>query len=98
MLTQNFYKKYNMGRERFASVIGVGKGSLIKYENDDPTLRKSTKQKIEKSVRVIVKYNLIYPRPWRGFDGRTNILYSHLNKLHYDEYVTKFKLIYEEES
>jgi predicted transcriptional regulator len=86
-----------MGRDRFASVIGVGKRSLLKYEKGDLTLRESTKHRIEKSVRVIEKHNLVHPSPRHGFDSLTNMVYFQLNKADHDEYVEKFKSIYEKD-
>lgn len=98
MNMQQFYVIYNLGKERFAQLFGAGKGSIIKYEKDDPTLRPQTKERIEKAIRVIEKYNLVHPEVRHNFNPVFIGLYRQWNKEEHDKYAAKFKELYEKES
>ena len=97
MNMQRFYKTYNLGRERFASLFGSSVQSVIKYEKGDPTLRLKTKARIEKAIRVIKKYKLIHPKPEHNFTPMFCGLYSYKNERQHVRYVEKFKELYERE-
>lgn len=95
---QRFYVRYNLGKERFARLFGAGKGSILKYEKNDPTLRPQTKERIEKAIRVIEKYNLVHPEVRHNFEPVFMGLCRRLNEEEHDEYAARFKELYEKES
>lgn len=82
-----FYKTYRLGRDHFAELAGVGRRTLIKYENGYP-VRRDAKGRIEKAVEVVEKNNLRCPRytdPGYSSNGRFR-RYEHMAALHrYDE-------------
>lgn len=60
MTMKEFYDKYNLNKYIFGSIAGVGTRSLIKFA-EGQTIRRSTKERIEKAMRVAEKYNLVRP-------------------------------------
>ena len=94
-------REYNLAREHFASLIGVGVKSLYKYEKNDESLRNKTKRKIENGLRVLEKHALIAPK----WDGHVNLtkdffMYDLVRIEHQKEvkkYDAKFKELFEKE-
>jgi DNA-binding XRE family transcriptional regulator len=97
MCISEFYKTYNLGRERFASIIGAGKNSLVKYEKGDPSLSVKTKKKIETAMRIIEDNRLIHPSTIHNFDPIFSDLYRRVNKNNQIAYEENFRRLLERE-
>lgn len=98
MNMQKFYDTYNLCKERFASVCGVSKQSILKYEKDDISLRNDTKHKIEKTIRVIEKYKLKHPQIDHNFSSFMCGFSYQYNIRRHEKYKTKVRTLCEEES
>ena len=60
MTMDEFYKKYNLNKNYFAAMAGVGHKTLDKYAENKP-IREASKERIENAMRVIEKYDLARP-------------------------------------
>ena len=58
-------KRYNLGLEHFARLVGVSKYSVLKYEKDEDSLRYDIRVKIERAIEVIRDNDLVAPK-WVG--------------------------------
>ena len=96
MNMKEFYERYNLNKYDFASMAGVGTRSLIKYEKGEK-IRESTRERIEKAVRVAEKYDLKRPRYdySKGFDRFGGYRHEHRENVH--EYIERFKSLLETE-
>ena len=61
MSMMEFYDKYNLNNENFASIAGVGVKTLKKYI-EGKTIRKDSILRIERAVHIAEKHNLVRPR------------------------------------
>ena len=61
MTMSEFYAEYNLNKYDFASIAGVGKNTLVKFA-EGKNIREDSKARIEKAMRVAVKYNLVRPK------------------------------------
>lgn len=61
MTMNEFYNTYNLNKYNFAELAGVGTKSLIKFAEGKP-IRESTKERIDKAMRVVEKYDLKRPK------------------------------------
>lgn len=87
---KEFYEKYNLSNECFASMAGVGKNSLKKYQQG-LQLKEESKARIEKAMRVVEKHNYVRPKAYRPFYG-----YSTYFRV-VDNYIKEFKKILKKE-
>lgn len=92
-----FYEKFNLNKYEFASMAGVGHRSLVKFANGE-SIRKDTKCRIEKAIRVVEKYNLKRPKfdygLALGFFGHSYKSGFHNDVRRYEE---RFKTLLKEE-
>ena len=58
---KEFYEKYKLSKDTFAPIAGVGKNSLIKFEEGKP-LRADTRARIELAMMVAEKHKLVRPQ------------------------------------
>lgn len=58
---KEFYEKYRLSKDTFAPIAGVGKNSLIKFE-EGKQLRADTRARIELAMKVAEKHNLVRPQ------------------------------------
>ena len=88
-----FYEKYNLNHTYFAEMAHVGVKTLIKYDEGKP-IRSDSRERIEKAIRTVIKYNHIRPRfnsgESLGFFGFT---YRMEFRREMDEYMTKFQTL-----
>lgn len=76
MTLTDFYSKYNLNHTYFASLAHVGVRTLKRYEANQ-NIRAEAKERIEKAMHTIIKYNLIRPKYdqsspfgyWRSWSG-----------------------------
>lgn len=61
MNMKEFYNKYNLNNETFASIAGVGVRTLKKYI-DGKAIREDSRSRIETAIYIAEKYNLVRPR------------------------------------
>ena len=78
---KDFYEKYNFTQQCFASISGVSKNTLIKFANGEK-IRESSKERIEKAMRIAEKYNLIRPKYDRGEALLSDTIYKRV--YHYE--------------
>ena len=97
MNVQDFFKRYNISRERFATVSGVSKLSINKYASEDSTLRNSTRRKIEQAINIIEKHNLVYPEMERNYSPAWCGRYLKENEEKHNRYMETFKALLERE-
>lgn len=85
MNMSRFYNTYNLSEGKLASICGVSKQLIYKYEMEDPTLNEKIKDKIKKVVFVIEKCKLHYPPidNDKRYFGRM----SRFNRVRHDIYV-----------
>ena len=74
-----FYKDFNLSKSEFGEFIGVGAKTLTKYERGEQ-IRQSSKERIEKAIRIVKEHNLVRPR----FKG---------NGARYED-TSKFRILY----
>ena len=58
---QEFYKKYNLNSTYFGEMAHVGARTLRKYSDGEP-IRDDSRERIEKAISVVEKYNCIRPK------------------------------------
>lgn len=76
MTLTDFYSKYNLNHTYFASLTHVGVRTLKRYEANQ-NIRTEAKERIEKAMTTIIKYDLIRPKYdqsstigyWRSWSG-----------------------------
>lgn len=94
---KEFYNKYNLNNETFASIAGVGVRTLKKYI-EGKTIRGDSKMRIEKAIRVAEKYNLVRPRFDYGKGIKEGMWYKSEFHREVRNYEEKFKAAIGEES
>lgn len=61
MNMKEFYNKYNLNKNAFAPIAGVGVSTLGKYM-EGKAIREDSRLRIEKAMRLAEKYNLVRPK------------------------------------
>lgn len=97
MNMKEFYEKYKLNKYEFAEIAGVGAKTLVKYANGE-TIRKDSKERIEKAIRVAEKYNLVRPEYDHGRAFGWGYWYNHEFHESVREYKNNFKQLIAEES
>lgn len=88
---------YNLGVSVFATMIGASKDSLYKYETGEGRIRESTREKVERGLKILEDYNLVAPHT-----GDHSMVYSwymgnyDLHTRNMTKYKREFKKIFEE--
>lgn len=94
---QEFYTKFNLNKYDFAYIAGVGTETLVKYRNGQE-IRKDSKERIEKAMRIAEKYNLVRPKFDHVKDFRSfGLDYKYRFHKQLREYEDRFKHLIETE-
>lgn len=97
MTIQEFYDKYNLNREYFASIAGVGGKTLSKYAKGEK-IREDSKLRIDNAMRIAERYNLVRPEYDQGKALFFGMSYKHEFHRKNCEYVETFKRLIKSES
>lgn len=90
MNINEFLEKYQIAKQRFAELTHVGLKTFNKYIEGKP-IRESSREKIERGIRITIENNLKCPRCNNNANIWTNMVYQDNVRKYEREFARLFK-------